>query len=286
MPRSRWFSVLPFIVALVTPSVARSAPPVTSCPQVAVLSRLLRHRVAPGDTLTSIAQQYNLIPATLMGMNPALQQRGRVTVGTDILVPPYNGIRVQIPAGQTWRDVAIAYGIRADVLYEVNGCQATPKVVFVPGVNWSPIAPVAQRRDRDRTGQRAIGNPLPTKATVAVGYGWGIIPTTGEVGFHSGLDLEAEVGTSVLAAEQGVVAFAGTQGAYGNLVVLNHAGGRQTRYAHLESIRVKTGQTLRVGAVLGTVGTTGTPSYNKPHLHFELRYNSNLGWVATDPSPL
>lgn len=243
------------------------------CPQPA-LSRLIRHKVVAGETIDSIAQQYSLIPATLMGMNPALQN-GKVTVDSEILIPPYNGIRVQVPAGKTWRNVAATYRVRADVLFEVNGCQKAPKVVFVPGVNWSPQRPSIVTK--------LLSYPLSVKATVALGYGWQIYPDTGKVFFHSGIDLLAATGTKVQAVDAGTVAFAGSQGNYGNLVVVNHQGGRQSRYAQLNTVGVTVGQKVKKGELLGTVGLTGKPTSSKPHLHFEVRYSSSLGWVAEDP---
>lgn len=255
-------------------SVASNLSNARICP-TPVLSRLTRHKVAPGETLESIAQQYNLIPATVIGMNPVLRN-GKVAVGSKILIPPYNGIRVQVPAGQTWRQVAKAYKVRADVLFEANGCQRVPRIVFVPGVNWSPGRPTSV--------SGLAGYPLPQKATVALGYGWQIRPDTGKVFFNSGVDLLAAVGTPVRTVAAGTVAFAGQQGSYGNLVVVNHPRGRQTRYAHLKSIAVRAGQTVKQGDLLGTVGLTGKPISIQPHLHFEVRYASSLGWVAEDPA--
>lgn len=248
----------------------------STCPKPA-LSRLIRHKVAAGETLQSIAQQYKLIPATLIGMNPGLQN-SNTPVGKEILVPPYNGIRVQVQPGQTLQQVAKNYNIRPDVLFEINGCQSAPKVVFIPGVNWSPKRP--------DTVAVLAGYPLPSAATVALGYGWQLNSATGKVVFHSGVDLVAAVGTSVKSVGGGIVAFAGKQGTYGNLVVVNHQGGKQSRYAQLETTKVKVGQKVKPGDFLGTVGTTGTPSSTQPHLHFEMRYSSDLGWVAEDPVSL
>ena len=250
----------------------------TPCPQPA-LSRLIRHKVAPSETLESIAQQYNLIPATLIGMNPALQNGNKLAVGSEILVPPYNGIRLELPPGKTLQQVAANYNIRPDVLYEVNGCQAAPKLVFVPGVNWSPPKPPVG----SVTSQLA-GYPLPAPATLALGYGWHLNPNTNKMFFHSGLDLSAAINTPVKAVGAGTVAFASVQGSYGNLVVVNHQGGKQSRYAQLKNIAVKVGQTVKQGDLLGTVGTTGTPSSTQSHLHFEMRYASSLGWVAENPN--
>lgn len=246
--------------------------------QTPALSRLKTHRIAPGETLNSIAQTYNLIPATLMGFNPILQQ-GAIPVGQEILIPPYNGIQVTVPAGQTWREVAATYNVRPDILFEVNGCQTSPSVVFVPGVNWTPGRPASP------TLSTLQGYPIPNPAPIALGYGWQLHPDTRQVMFHSGLDFLTPVNTPVLPVGQGIVAYAGDRDNYGNLVVINHAAGKQTRYAHLETITVKVGQTVNRGEILGTTGVTGQGDIAAPHLHFEIRYNSPLGWVAEDPTP-
>ncbi|NES96936.1 MAG: M23 family metallopeptidase [Desertifilum sp. SIO1I2] len=247
-----------------------------TCPQQPALSRLTRHRVAAGETIGSIAEQHNLMPATLMGMNPVLQG-GTAPVGAELEIPPYNGIRVQVPAGQTLQENAEAYNVRPDVLYEVNGCQTKLRVAFVPGVNWSPGRPAPQVLTQ------LSGYPLPQVVEVVRGYGWQVNPLNSQVSFNSGVALQAATGTPVLAVGEGTVAFAGDRGAYGNLVVINHAGGRQSRYAHLETLSVTAGQQVQQGDRLGTVGTTGTRALSEPHLHFEVRYNSPLGWVAEDP---
>ncbi|NEP44331.1 MAG: M23 family metallopeptidase, partial [Okeania sp. SIO2H7] len=239
--------------------------------------------VAEGETIDSIAQKYNLIPATLLAFNPVLQQ-GPPPVGTQLVVPPYNGIAVRIPEGKTWKDVADNYNIRADALFEANGCQLlsgreTPEILFLPGVNWSPGGRVRPAVSVLR------GYPLPFLASPALGYGWLLHPLRGEVIFHSGLDLLAEMGTPVLSVGEGIVAFADRQNIYGNLVVINHPAGKQTRYAHLDSINVRVGQKVKLGEVLGTVGTSGEPELEEPHLHFEIRYNSPFGWIAENPDP-
>lgn len=90
-------------------NLAQGAATGENCPQPA-LDRLKKHLVAAGETLESIASQYNLIPATLMGINPTLRQ-GEARAGTEIVIPPYNGIRVEVPADRTWRDLAATYKV-------------------------------------------------------------------------------------------------------------------------------------------------------------------------------
>ncbi|MBD1804304.1 M23 family metallopeptidase [Microcoleus sp. FACHB-SPT15] len=281
MTLSDWLLVFSTIFCLITQAITINVNPAIAqegCPQPA-LSRLTRHKVAAGETLESVANQYNLIPATLINLNPGLRG-GALPVGREILIPPFNGIRVQAPRGSSWQDLAASYGVRADVLYEINGCQAQPQLVFIPGAS----SPAGARPSSDRfTGFAAY--PLPSEATVALSYGWHQDPNTGQARFHSGIDLLADPGTSVLSVDSGTVAFADQQGSYGNLVVVNHQGGRQTRYAHLGRVSVAAGQLVKAGDTLGIVGSTGRPEIDSPHLHFEVRYYSSQGWVAQDPEP-
>ncbi|MGP0129596.1 MAG: peptidoglycan DD-metalloendopeptidase family protein [cyanobacterium endosymbiont of Rhopalodia musculus] len=269
--------LLTLLVSLIPPMVnLAKISPSRLCP-TPVLSRLQRHQVVSGESLSSIAQNYNLIPETLVRLNPNLKRKS-VRIGQKILIPPFNGIRVKVPNGATWNDLATAYGIRADVLFEINGCVKTPTVVYIPGVNWQ-IEAKTRRNDYIGLGKY----PLPSVARVGLTYGWHRDPTTRQSFFHGGIDLLAQIGTSVLAADTGRVIFAAQEGTYGFLVVVDHGDGRQTRYAHLNRFQVKIGQTVRGGDIVGYVGKTGRPDLLESHLHFEVRYKFPVGWVAQDP---
>ena len=129
----------------------------------------------------------------------------------------------------------------------------------------------ALRRPRPRCPLR-LAWPL----AAPVGDGFGPRGTR----FHAGIDLLAGVGTPVGAAAPGRVAFAGfALGGWGNVVVVAHARGVQTIYAHLSRITVLPGRLVRTGARVGTVGATGDAS--GPHLHFEVRVRG----AAVDPRP-
>ena len=86
---------------------------------------------------------------------------------------------------------------------------------------------------------------------------------------HLGVDYSAPAGTPVRAVGEGSVEFAGWQNGYGNIVILRHAGERETRYAHLSRLDVKRGQRVEQGQRVGAVGSTGWAT--GPHLHFEFR---------------
>jgi murein DD-endopeptidase MepM/ murein hydrolase activator NlpD len=266
---------------IVHPTAVTAAP---LCPSAA-LDRLIQHRVAADETLDSIARRYRLIPATIMGFNPSTRN-GSAAVGSTLTIPPFNGIRIDVPPGTTLKALAAQYKVRADVLFELNGCQPSPRVAFIPGVNWSPTtggssspAPIAKPAID-------LQSPFAQRTNILLGYGWKLRSATdsSQVALHSGIDLAADPGTAVLAAGAGTIAFVGPKDSYGQLVVINHAQGYQTRYAQLASIQVTLGQTVTVGQTIGTVGQTGQPSSPEAHLHFELRSNSPLGWVAEDPT--
>lgn len=249
--------------------------PEFNCP-TPVLSRLKSHIIRQGETVDSIANTYGLLPETLIKLNPILQ-KNPLPIGKEIKIPPFNGIRVTVPAGVSWREIAKASGVRQEILFELNGCSKIPKVVFIPGISWY----LTESKPKDYTGLE--GYPLPFKAEIGLNYGWYTVNNSSENFFHSGIDLLAPIGTNVLSAGDGVVVFIGNEGSYGYLVIINHPGGIQTRYAHLSKVNVKLESEVKTGDVIGEVGTTGQPDIDEPHLHFEVRYQTPQGWIAQDP---
>ncbi len=251
------------------------------------LDDLTQHKVKQGETLDAIAKQYNLKTATLMGLNPEVRS-GNVKVGQTLSIPPMDGLTYRFKNEENYTTVAKKYNIRADVLFERNGCQRRPKIVFVPGAIWKPDpipfnSAIASRGSGNSTViMQTGGYPLPYSVPVTSGYGWRMNPVTAIWSFHSGIDLGAPFGTPVLAAKAGRVDFAGWGDGYGNLIELDH-GSTGTRYAHLEAIYVYQGQQVAQGQQIGIVGSTGRST--GPHLHFEIMVPSGDGWVALDPAP-
>jgi len=99
-------------------------------------------------------------------------------------------------------------------------------------------------------------------------------PLTGGEDFHAGLDIAGEKGQPIYATAAGTVTQAGYQGAYGNLVVVDHGFGLETKYGHLSSFTVKPGQNVKRGDVIGRLGATGRATGY--HLHYEVRANGRL----------
>ena len=99
-------------------------------------------------------------------------------------------------------------------------------------------------------------------------------PMTGGDDFHAGLDIAAETGQPVYATAEGTVKDAGHQSAYGNLIVLDHGFGLETRYGHLSSMSVFKGDKVKRGDIIGRVGSTGRATGS--HLHYEVLANGKL----------
>lgn len=115
--------------------------------------------------------------------------------------------------------------------------------------------------------------PLAVRGTITSNYGSRRDPITGSSSFHQGLDIAAPRGTAVYAASDGVVIFSGYKNSYGNVVMIDHGGGIVTVYAHNSSLVAKRGQSVKRGALISKVGSTGYSTGN--HLHFEVRKNGS-----------
>jgi len=125
--------------------------------------------------------------------------------------------------------------------------------------------------------------PLPFPVPMTSGFGWRIHPITGQQRFHSGVDLAAPLGTPVLAAFSGRVEAADWMDGYGLTIILSPKNGNQeVLYGHLSAIFVKPGDWVEQGTLIGQVGSTGLST--GPHLHFEVRQMSDMGWEPIDPT--
>ena len=102
-------------------------------------------------------------------------------------------------------------------------------------------------------------------------YGYRINPVTGAKQLHRGVDIAVPTGTTVLAAMDGTVTAAAYDSYYGNYIVIEDSNGYCTKYAHMDTLSVSAGQTVKHGDTIGTTGNTGSSSGS--HLHIECQYN-------------
>ena len=119
--------------------------------------------------------------------------------------------------------------------------------------------------------------PVIGEVEFTSGFGVRSDPFLGRPAMHTGLDFRAAMGDPVRATANGKVASSGWMGGYGRMVEVDHGNGLATRYGHLSEINVKVGDIIKIGQVIGAVGSTGRST--GPHLHYETRIDGD----AVDP---
>lgn len=207
-----------------------------------------------------------------------------------------------VEKGQTLYRIAKTYGVTVEEVMDANRID-DPRELKVGEVLYVPGATVARKVERYDSPE-PVAQPRPAPAPTAsgpppekekkppkvvrVGKGNGslswplrgvLYARFGKKGkeLHDGIDLAAPAGLPVKSAAAGTVLFAGEQKGYGLIVIVEHDHGLITLYAHNRDLRVKTGQKVREGQVVATVGDSGRTS--GPHLHFEVRKDG----VPVDP---
>jgi murein DD-endopeptidase MepM/ murein hydrolase activator NlpD len=114
-----------------------------------------------------------------------------------------------------------------------------------------------------------VRKPVTGEIDMSSPFGVRTDPFLGRPAMHTGIDLRGEIGEAVHATAAGRITIAGREGGYGNMIEINHGNGLATRYGHLSEIDVKVGQMVRIGEVIGKIGSTGRST--GPHLHYETR---------------
>ena len=132
--------------------------------------------------------------------------------------------------------------------------------------------------DHKRSMLAAKPTAWPVHGWISSGFGSRVSPISGEQGFHTGVDIANDFGTPVRSTADGRVAYAGWEGGYGKLVVIDHGHGYQTYYGHLSEIKIAVGQMVRRGSTIGLMGQTGDAT--GPHVHYEVR----VFGAAVDPT--
>lgn len=117
-------------------------------------------------------------------------------------------------------------------------------------------------------GTGAFSWPVPSCTYLTSRFGLRIHPVYGTQKSHTGIDIGAASGATIIAADGGTVTMAGVNGGYGNCVMIDHGNGYKTLYGHMSSIAVTNGQTVSKGDTVGYVGSTGVST--GPHCHFEV----------------
>jgi murein DD-endopeptidase MepM/ murein hydrolase activator NlpD len=149
------------------------------------------------------------------------------------------------------------------------------KELYIQSKSYDEVVQMAKNKESMLEHLPAIQPVLNKDLTrVASGYGWRFDPIYHTRRFHEGMDFTAPIGADIFATANGTVQNAGWQQGYGNCVQINHGYGYLTLYGHMSSIKVRAGQTVKRGEVIGLIGSTGKST--GPHLHYEVHYKGQI----------
>lgn len=233
---------------------------------------IVTYVVQPGDTTESIAAQFGLQPTTLQWSNPELEKApDLLKVGQELTILPLDGVYHTVGVSDTLSSLAETYEVRGETITSCtfntilpNGALLEGQQLIIPG-GTKPYTPKEVTTYAGAVPEEVRGSGYfrwPAYGTLTQGYWYG----------HRAVDIGSSVGSAIRSADKGYVSFAGwTDIGYGYLIVLDHANGYQTYYAHLSNIFVVEGQAVESMDVIGAMGNTGNST--GPHLHFEIRYN-------------
>ncbi len=237
--------------------------------------QVITYTVQANDNIWAIAQGFGLNAETVLWANPTVERApDLLRVGQNLVIPPVDGIYYTVQKGDTVAKLAKEYQTTVDkiVAFELNELEEpytlTPgqRVMLPDGrkkvvpSNYYPLT---------RVGSAPKGAPKGTGRFAWPANGW---LTQRFWSGHSGIDIGNRTGTPIRAADAGYVVLAGRDTfGYGNQILIDHGNGYYTRYAHLNTVLVRAGQSVKKNQKIGTMGSTGRST--GPHLHFEIIYD-------------
>ena len=214
--------------------------------------------VGPGDTLYSISRKYS-VPVNDLAVMNKLSAPFTLSIGQKLKVPNLNAANVKMAQAKVVQKEVAEAKVAADAPVKTD----KKKISSDP----SKKLPTISARSSSKFSWPVRGKILSRYGAKSSGL------------FNDGINISATRGTPVRAAENGVVAYAGNEvKGMGNLIIVQHASGWMTVYAHMDSLAVRRGARVNVGQPIGTVGSTG--KVDSPQLHFEIR----KGTKAYNPS--
>jgi murein DD-endopeptidase MepM/ murein hydrolase activator NlpD len=280
--------------------IVRQADPYTIIPD-RPRRGVIEYTVQTGDTLFGIANRFGVSPESILWNNEETLKNEagnvdphKILPGTLLVIPPVSGVLHIVQEGDTLESIAEAYKVTVDAIV-VDAAQWNNLLEGrLPPAGSSLIVPGGQREFKGwalpkATRSVASGAAAPALGLCANVAGGGLqgsgsfmwpsnshwVSGYNYSAWHPGVDLAGRPGDPAVAADNGFVVYAGWSNVgYGNLVVIDHANGWQTWYAHLSQIYVTCGQDVWKGSTIGAIGSTGNSS--GPHLHFETRYQGDL----------
>ncbi len=243
---------------------------------------IVRYTVRVGDTISGIARRFGISSNTILWENN-LGTHDLIRAGDELTILPMTGVRHEVSRGQSLSYISSKYDVSSQEIIEANQLENPERLsvgekLIIPGGEKQTVQETTQAPSRSTqstvSAVRDIVSPQEPSTQPSSKMHW---PTTGHritqyySWRHNGLDIADNIGTPLFAAEAGTVEFAGWSRGYGYNIVINHGGGKKTRYAHMNRFYVSHGQRVSRGQTIGEMGNTGWST--GPHIHFEVIVN-------------
>jgi len=254
-------------------------------PEIAATSKIKRQRedivyytVSHGDSVSTIAQDFEVSVNTILWENN-LSAYSLIRPGDKLAILPLTGITHQVASGENLSGISQKYDIEESQILEINklrdaGKLAAGQKLIIPGgkkITYSSYSSPSY------TGISAIKELMGASGAQPVSGNKMNWPTDGHritqyySWRHYGIDIANKTGTQIYAADAGTIEYIGWGTGYGNQIVINHGGGKKTRYAHLSKFYAVKGEQVSKGQAIGAMGSTGWSTGS--HLHFEVIIN-------------
>ncbi|MCX5175675.1 M23 family metallopeptidase [Streptomyces virginiae] len=262
----------PVAAPAVTPAVASQAPlALRSAPVAAAQAVPTVYTVVPGDYLSKIAAERHLAG----GWEQLYADNREAVGGNPSLIHPGLKLHLGGPGEPAPSEAEAAPAPEAEAEADAKPAeQAAPKPVRKHAEQAAPAQPeAAAEAEAPAAPQSAGGFVAPVGGGISTQYK--VAGSMWSSGYHTGVDFIASSGTTVKAVGAGTVVSAGWSGSYGNEIVIRHADGKYSQYAHLSQLSVSSGQSVTAGQAIGLSGSTGNST--GPHLHFEIRTTPSYG---------
>ena len=241
---------------------------------------IIQYTVQAGDTISSIANRFHLSVNTVLWSNN-LGAYSLIRPGDTLSILPVSGVTYTAKRGDTVGLIASRYGVEETAIFKYNDLENGLKAgqeLIIPGGR--KITTTVASTPSRQTNSGSVGSVIeklvnPAKAedsdTIMAWPTEGSRITQYYSWRHTGLDIANKTGTPLYAAEAGTVEVSGWNNGYGYNVVVNHGGGKKTRYAHASKLYVKIGDKVERGEQIAAMGSTGWST--GPHIHFEVIVN-------------
>ncbi|MBI5465115.1 M23 family metallopeptidase, partial [Candidatus Gottesmanbacteria bacterium] len=255
--------------------------PVTSVSQIETTTQksqkprdqITSYKVVSGDTLSSIAQKFDVSVDTIKWANQDKIESDKTLLhpGDELSLPPVTGIAHKVKSGDTVYSLAKKYGVSAQNIVNFPFNTFADDETFALAIGSTIIVP-----DGVMPVEQIFAPAAPLPVTLAAGgTGQFIWPTTGAitqypVWYHLAVDIANSSAPAVTAADNGVIVLRECLNwGYGCHIIIDHGNGYQTLYAHLQAFYVNLGDRVSRGQSIGQMGSTGRSTGT--HLHFEVR---------------